>query len=481
MSEKVINGYLKKISPQDPLRELFEKHVLPSLRYPKEEEGATEKPRGPRYSCALCMLDEKKIHVTFANFYVYLRHLGEKHKKQLPCDGNIFNTASIEHKCNLCEKSFTRKEHYQTHLLSSAHRERENEVYGADKSPSPSLSSMQQQQQQQQQQQSSKSQLKQLKNQKQPPPPPPPPPPPFEDEDSGGVKVNASKAAASSSAASKLHEKKQENDDEDVCANAFLEGYNPYKICELDSGISGTKWSIRACLSKIGIIRDYYNEYGSGKTMRLQFYEETGYIELVFFGNYCYFWAQNNLEVKTVYTIRGATIKLSKSSKGLIKSWHNKANSIYDLHYNGRLTTITRDRDQTPIEQKFLIKIDKNAAAAAAANNQRQPTTTTSTTTTDTHDRHEQQKPNQQQHKHLKPEFIINTTAAKYSEDQKLNSKTAYSFEKSKKRKQKCLEDDDYDADIDESDNEKENAQPPPTAAGEYSGFRKENKRQKFK
>lgn len=136
MSEKVISGYLKKISPDDPLRELFFKHVLPSLRNP-QEDSASKEPR-LRYTCGLCMLKTPSQSLSFTNFYAYLRHLGEKHEHQLPCNGNIFNTAVIEHRCDLCEKKFSRKEHYQTHLRSQSHIKREQEVYEAENTPNQS-------------------------------------------------------------------------------------------------------------------------------------------------------------------------------------------------------------------------------------------------------------------------------------------------------------------------------------------------------
>lgn len=128
MSEKVISGYLKNISKNDPKRDLFMKHILPSLRNPRVDCSSND--TRPKYTCGLCKIfsskDNEKI-VTFTNFYAYLRHLGEKHQKNLPCDGNIFNTATIEHRCNICDKLFNRKEHFKAHLRSQAHISRKKE------------------------------------------------------------------------------------------------------------------------------------------------------------------------------------------------------------------------------------------------------------------------------------------------------------------------------------------------------------------
>ena len=201
----------------------------------------------------------------------------------------------------------------------------------------------------------------------------------------GGVKAKASKkedcddAASAAATINTINAGGGDDHDHDDDNNGSL------KISELNMGIGigESMWSLRVCLSRIGIIRDFYNnEQGPGKTMRLQFYDETGYIELAFFNKNCEFCDKNNLQVNTVYTIRCATIKFSKKS---LKAWHDKANSMYDLHFNARKTTVTTDPDQTPIEKKFLnlnlINIDKNDADH---DDQRQPTTTTTTTTTTT-------------------------------------------------------------------------------------------------
>lgn len=107
--------------------------------------------------------------------------------------------------------------------------------------------------------------------------------------------------------------------------------------------------------------------------MRLQFYDETGYIELAFFGKYC------DLKEKKVYTIRNVDIKLSKK---FLKTWNDKNNFIYDLHFN-RTTTLIPDPDQSQIEKRFKKGRDVK----------RQPTTTRNEETNTTKDRHKQQQP----------------------------------------------------------------------------------------
>ena len=150
-------------------------------------------------------------------------------------------------------------------------------------------------------------------------------------------------------------------------------------------------WSLRVCLSQISSIREWDNENGSGTTMRLQFFDETGYIELAFFDKYCQFCSKNNLIENTVYTIRNASIKTSKKP---LKVWHDKNNSIYDLHFN-RNTSVIPDPDQTPIEKLFKKKKKDSDA-------KRQPTTTTTTTTTTLHTNTEEDREKQQTSKSLK-------------------------------------------------------------------------------
>lgn len=116
MSKKVIESYMKRMTQNDPMRDLFVKVVLPSLTKLKSQS----------YLCALCGKDrnkQKKVP-SFANYYTYIRHLGENHRNQLPCEGDIFNSLAINHRCKICDKDFKRKEHFQAHLSSKSHKEK---------------------------------------------------------------------------------------------------------------------------------------------------------------------------------------------------------------------------------------------------------------------------------------------------------------------------------------------------------------------
>lgn len=126
---------------------------------------------------------------------------------------------------------------------------------------------------------------------------------------------------------------------------------NNIEIADLNNCISKTDWQLKVCLSNISKIREYNNRQtgAKGKTMRLQFYDSTGYVEVVFFNNFCQQFPETYFKINTRYIIRQADVKFSNNS---IKSWPNKSGSIYDLHFN-KNTEILLDDDQQEIEKTF--------------------------------------------------------------------------------------------------------------------------------
>lgn len=162
-----------------------------------------------------------------------------------------------------------------------------------------------------------------------------------------------------------------DGDNDEVEKNEEIEEYEPHKICDLCTDISRSKWSLRACLSQISSVRPFDNKQNgsSGKTMRVQLYDETGYIELAFFNEFCDAYSSNNkLKLNTVYTIRNADIRKSKKT---LKLWPGKFNSFYDLYFN-KHTTISIDSNQKSIAKEFMNDDNKS------------------------HERHEQQQQQQQ-------------------------------------------------------------------------------------
>lgn len=126
MSDRQIKTYMKRLSDSDPLRDIFIKVIIPSLRNKHYLPHTNDIKK--RNVCPFC---ERDINgelltncVSFSNYYAYLRHLKEVHRSKLPLNGNIFDseTSSILHKCIPCNKEFGRKDHYVTHLNSHHHK-----------------------------------------------------------------------------------------------------------------------------------------------------------------------------------------------------------------------------------------------------------------------------------------------------------------------------------------------------------------------
>lgn len=143
---------------------------------------------------------------------------------------------------------------------------------------------------------------------------------------------------------------------------------NTIEIKDLNSHLRNTNWQLKVCLSNISQIRDFKdrNTGAQGKTMRLQFYDTSGYVEVVFFNAFCAQFAEDYLKINTRYIIRNADIKFSNNA---IKSWPDKSGSVYDLHFNKK-TEITIDDDQREIEKIFENEVleEKPTKQSASTN-----------------------------------------------------------------------------------------------------------------
>ena len=128
------------------------------------------------------------------------------------------------------------------------------------------------------------------------------------------------------------------------------------KISDLNLYMSKSDWSLAVCLSNISQVRDFQNRLTNdkGKCMRLQFYDQSGFIEAVFFNKFCDKWTKDEFKIGNCYIIKNADIKPSKKS---LRSWHESLNSTYDLVINEN-TSIVRD-DSIRIPSANEIR-DKN-------------------------------------------------------------------------------------------------------------------------
>ncbi len=72
--------------------------------------------------------------ISFTSVSTYLRHLVEKHKSKLPCNGDVFSLdrANVIYKCEKCNKTFIRKEHYIQHMKSKLHHTNNEDQFTDD-------------------------------------------------------------------------------------------------------------------------------------------------------------------------------------------------------------------------------------------------------------------------------------------------------------------------------------------------------------
>lgn len=126
-----------------------------------------------------------------------------------------------------------------------------------------------------------------------------------------------------------------------------LETHTP--ISKLTSKMNNQNWSIKGCLSKISTIRNFAYKGGQlGKVLRMQFFDRTGLVELVFFNDYCDRY-KNKFIVNNCYIIRNSDIKYSKKS---FKAWPDDLFSNFDIIVNSATVF-----EHVPDEQIFMNEI----------------------------------------------------------------------------------------------------------------------------
>lgn len=126
-----------------------------------------------------------------------------------------------------------------------------------------------------------------------------------------------------------------------------LETHTP--ISELTSKMNNQNWSIKGCLSKISTIRNFSYKSGQlGKVLRMQFFDRTGLVELVFFNDYCDRY-KNKLIVNNCYIIRNSDIKFSNKS---FKAWPDDLFSNFDIIVNSATVF-----EHVPDEQILMSEI----------------------------------------------------------------------------------------------------------------------------
>lgn len=99
-------------------------------------------------------------------------------------------------------------------------------------------------------------------------------------------------------------------------------------ISSLSSSMSNQNWTIKSCLSKISPVKEFpYKKGDIGRVMRMQFYDRTGYIEVVFFNDYIDRYI-DFFEIGKCYYIRNSEIKYSKKT---YRAWPDDLYSNFDI------------------------------------------------------------------------------------------------------------------------------------------------------
>ena len=105
------------------------------------------------------------------------------------------------------------------------------------------------------------------------------------------------------------------------------------RIATLSPNLNNLKWSIVAKLIKVSVIKEFVNKNTcqDGKYIRLQFADETGFVELVAFNQEID--KTNNLVEERIYKISNADIKISKGS---VNAFQETSDSKIELVVNKR-------------------------------------------------------------------------------------------------------------------------------------------------
>ena len=130
MTDRQITQYLSIIPLDDENRELFIKVVVPVLRKAAKEPEST-------ILCPFCVSDRTALlepsyavaakipgthMVTFTHYSALVRHLSTQHRNLLPCNGYVLSQVEpARFRCEPCNQSFARKDHFNSHLRSQKH------------------------------------------------------------------------------------------------------------------------------------------------------------------------------------------------------------------------------------------------------------------------------------------------------------------------------------------------------------------------
>lgn len=109
MSDKQIETLIKRLPRSDPNYDEFINVIIPSLR---ESENN-------KWTCPYCSRNAH-FNANYSSYFAFTRHLAQRHRDSLPLDGDFFGYMSL-FRCEICDKEFSRKDHYNNHLKSKTH------------------------------------------------------------------------------------------------------------------------------------------------------------------------------------------------------------------------------------------------------------------------------------------------------------------------------------------------------------------------
>lgn len=113
MSDKQIKSIINRVPMSDPNYDEFINVIIPSL---KESENN-------KWTCPYCSRNAH-FNANYSSYFAFTRHLAQRHRDCLPLDGDIFGYVS-SFRCIVCDKVFSRNDHYKTHLKSITHIQNE--------------------------------------------------------------------------------------------------------------------------------------------------------------------------------------------------------------------------------------------------------------------------------------------------------------------------------------------------------------------
>ena len=126
MSLKQLTTYMNRIPIDDPKRNEFVRVVVPAL---KGTMSSYEK--SLIWFCPYCQVMASRNNCcSFTSYYSFTRHLSNIHRSRLPLNGSIFSANSAAtsniHRCDICDRNFSRREHLINHLRSQLHLSNES-------------------------------------------------------------------------------------------------------------------------------------------------------------------------------------------------------------------------------------------------------------------------------------------------------------------------------------------------------------------